>query len=490
MATQSNLSFDPDLLALQESRQLAANAKEASAALAQLTPEQAWQIATAVAQAAAEKAEFYADWAVRETNMGNTADKVTKNLVASTGLMAHYQGWALGGLSTDGNNNLIEVGRPAGVVLALVASTSPIATLYFKTLICLMTRNAVILSPHPIAAKCASDATDYLHDVAVRAGAPKNAVQIQRHLSLDATKQLMSDERVNLILATGGSPMVRAAYRSGRPALGVGAGNVPVIIDQGVDTKATAEAILGSKNFDHGTPCNAESTLIPVVSVAEALGRSLQQAGAHMCNPKQTQQLRDYAYPKGQFNPAIVGKSSFWIADQAGFKVPRDCAALVVCIEQIGAKEEPFSKEKLSPILAFHVAQDRDHAILLGQQILAVAGAGHTAVVHTPDEVFATEVGIALDVNRTVVNLPSVESSGITENTGLDPTFTIGTGFGSGSSIAENVGPQHLVQWKRIAFPKQGPIQVSGSATQASGKCEQAMLQQIKHIVREQLANA
>lgn len=478
--------LDKDLLALQEARDLAAKAEVAAAQMAQLTPEQAWHIAEQVAKAAADKAAYYADWAVRETGMGNAADKTAKNRIACSGLVEHYRGTCLGGLRTDPSRNLLEVGRPAGVVLALVASTSPIATLYFKTLINLMSRNAVILSPHPIAAECAADACAYLHDVAVAAGAPVNAIQIQRQLSLPATKQLMADERVKLILATGGAPMVRAAYQSGRPALGVGAGNVPVIIDEGIDCQLVAQTILGSKNFDHGTPCNAESTLVPVAAIAADIGQALRQHGGHLCNPAETQQLRDYAYPKGQFNPAIVGKSAHWIAEQAGFKVAKDAKALIVHIESIGAKQEPFSKEKLSPILAFYVAADRQQAIAAAQQLLAVAGQGHTAVVHSLDEVFATEVGIALDVNRVVVNMAAIESSGISPSTGLDPTFTIGTGFGSGSSIAENVGPQHLVQWKRIAFDTKGPIQVKGDDQVPVALAEQ-IKQQVKSLVQAQL---
>ena len=478
--------LDKDLLALQEARDLAAKAQVAAGELAKLTPEQAWHIAEQVAKAAAEKAGYYAEWAVRETGMGNAADKTAKNTIACTGLIEHYRGTCLGGLRTDPARNLVEVGRPAGVVLALVASTSPIATLYFKTLINLMSRNAVILSPHPIAAECAADACAYLHDVAVAAGAPQNAIQIQRQLSLPATKQLMADERVKLILATGGAPMVRAAYQSGRPALGVGAGNVPVIIDEGIDTQVVAQTILRSKNFDHGTPCNAESTLIPLPGVAEQLGKALRQHGGHLCTPKETKLLRDYAYPKGQFNPAIVGKSSAWIAAQAGFKVADNTAALIVHIDTVCAKQEPFCKEKLSPILGFFVAQDRDQAITIAQQLLAVAGQGHTAVVHSHDQVFATQVGIALDVNRIVVNMASIESSGISENTGLDPTFTIGTGFGSGSSIAENVGPQHLVQWKRIAFDTKGAIQVKGDQQVPAHMSEQIKAQ-VKALVQEQL---
>lgn len=489
MNSQANMTFDKDLTSIQESRFLAANAHTAAQEMAMLTPEQAWEITEAVAAAAVEKATDYAQWAVDETSMGNVHDKTLKNQNVCSFLLNYYRNVQLGGMRPNSETNAIEVAQPAGVVMGLVASTSPIATLYFKVLISLMTRNVLILSPHPISAACTAHATDYLHDVAVRAGAPKNCIQIQRHLSLSATEKLMADSRIKVIVATGGSPMVRAAYSSGRPALGVGPGNVPVIIDEGVNLNDTAESIIGSKNFDHGSPCNSESTVIPLASIGNKFGQALKAKGAHLCNPQETQKLRDYAYPKGQFNAAIVGKPSSWIAQKAGFNVAKDTTALVVYIDQIGAKVEPFSKEKLSPILAFHTANDRDHAISIAQQSLLVSGLGHTAAIHTLDKVFATQAGIALDVNRIVVNMPAIESGGNSLRCGLAPTFTIGTGYGSGSSIAENVGPLHLIQWKNICFDMTSEIQIRAEACASTSLQDHPeTLAQVKQLVRDELA--
>lgn len=486
----NNTHIDADLLALQQSRMLIKNAKQALPKMMALSPDKAWEVAEKVAYAAASKAEFYAEWAVKETGMGNVTDKVTKNQIASMQLLENYRSHCLGGMRAAASGNIIEVARPAGVVVALVASTSPIATLYFKVLIALMTRNVVILSPHPISKACTQHAAAYLHQVALDAGAPENCIQIQQELSLPATLKLMQDPDTNLIIATGGNPMVRSAYASGRPALGVGAGNVPAIVDSGLNYNHVAEQIITSKNFDHGTPCNAESMVIAVTSIAAQLKQAMKAHKAHFCNTAEQQLLSEFAYPKGNINPAIVGKPAQWIASKSGFNVPKNCAALVVEIDRIGAQTEPFSREKLSPILAFHTANNQDHAIALARQVLEVSGKGHTASVHTSDEVYATQVGIELDVNRLIVNLGSLNSSGMPE-VGLNPTFTLGTGFGSGSSIAENLGPQHLIQWKQIAFPLVGTMQVKPAAIapHQANASQTELMHQLKQLVRDELAN-
>ncbi len=228
-------SFDNDLIAQQEVRWLVERATVAAKDMARLEPHEARRIAEAVCRACEVRAEHYAHLAVEETNIGRVEDKTFKNLLASRDLMAFYKDTPLGGVQVDNEKKMMLVGRPAGVVMGLIASTSPISTLYFKILSCLLSRNALILSPHPLALKCSIDACEYLAAVAVQAGAPANAIQIQKTPTLEATHSLMRSEGVDLILATGGTPMVRAAYSSGTPSLGVGPGNVPVYIDASAD---------------------------------------------------------------------------------------------------------------------------------------------------------------------------------------------------------------------------------------------------------------
>lgn len=443
--------LDKDLNALQEARVLVAGASRAAEALARLSPDEAWRITEAVCLACEASAERYARWAVNETAIGRIEDKVFKNRLASRGLVDFHRGRPMGGLKIDLDNRMLLVGRPAGVVMGLIASTSPIATLYFKVLACLMTRNAIVLSPHPLAQACSIDAAEHLAAVARSAGAPDQAIQIQRSATLEATRAMMADPRVNLILATGGSPMVRAAYASGTPALGVGPGNVPVYVDASANVALAARETVAAKCFDYGSPCSAPSAVFVHQAVAAGFHDGLRRAGAFFCNPVDQQKLEAFAFPRGQLNPGVVGRPAAWIAQQAGLIGASGAAILVATIDP-SRTDGPMLREKLSPILGHQQVADRDAAIRAARSMLAVSGAGHTSGIFSEDIETIALWGSVLDVNRTVVNR-GTSMGVIGDGTGLAPTFTIGTGFAGRSSVAENVGPDHLINWKRIAFP-------------------------------------
>lgn len=446
-----NQALDDDLAALQESRTLVARAVPAARALARIEPAEAWRIAERVCHACEERAEYYARQAVEETGIGRVEDKVYKNLLASRDLMAFHRHTALGGIRVDEEHKMLLVGRPAGVVMGLVASTSPIATLYFKVLSCLMSRNAIILSPHPLALRCSIDAAKYLSDVAREAGAPADAIQIQKMPTLNSTHAMMRNRGVNVILATGGTPMVQAAYSSGTPSLGVGPGNVPVYVDASADLALAVDEIMAAKTFDYGSACSTPSTVFVHHDLAPGFIEGMQRAGAFFCNADLQKQLEAFAFPKGHLNPRIVGRSAAWIAQQAGLFGASQATVLVGTLDEVSSAS-PMALEKLSPILGFKCVDDREHAIRDAAAMLSISGAGHTSGIFAENIETIALWGSTLDVNRTVVN-KGTSMGVIGAGTGLAPTLTIGTGFAGRSSISENVGPEHLVNWKKIAFP-------------------------------------
>lgn len=446
--------MDNDLAAFQEARDVLGRARAASAALTQLTPEAAWAIAECVASAMLPKAEFYAEWAVRETRIGKVADKVAKNRIACSSTIDGWRGAALGGVRRNDALRLVEVGRPAGVVVGLSNSTSPVATIIFKSLMALMTRNAMVISPHPVALQCCTDAVHEIQAAAQRAGAPANAVQILTRPTVEATNALMRDPRCDLIVATGGTPMVRAAYASGNPTIGVGSGNVPVYVDRSADVQAIARMLVTDKNFDHGSPCSAPSVLLLDRTTVEPLRTALRASGAHVCSAEEADRIQAYAWPHGHFNGKVVGRPATEIAAAAGVTVAANCEALVLPL-LAPEKGHPLLREKLSPILTAIPVDGVEQAIDVARMMLAHGGAGHTAGIHTADANQAIYFGAALDYYRVVVNGSTVLGS-TGEQTGLPHTFTIGTGYAGKSSVDCNVGPELMVNWKRIAFPLPG----------------------------------
>ncbi|HET8637064.1 MAG TPA: aldehyde dehydrogenase family protein [Acidobacteriaceae bacterium] len=454
--------LDKDLAALQEVRTLVARAKVAAEEFAHFDPKKAWHIAEAVCRICEERTEFYARWALEETGIGRLEDKISKNRTASRGLLEFYRNTPLGGAQVDNAKRMILIARSAGVIMGLIASTSPIATLYFKILSCLMTRNAVILSPHPLAIECSVDAVERLRKAAQQAGAPADAIQIQKAPTLEATLEMMRNPAINLILATGGSPMVRAAYSSGNPALGVGPGNVPVYVDASANIPLAVSETLAAKLFDYGSPCSAPSALFVHRDVAQRFDDEMRRSGAFYCDASQQARLEAFAFPHGHLNTAVVGRSPAWIAEQAGLSGAANATALVGRFEEV-TTETPMVKEKLSPILGLKYVDSREQAIRDANMMLSISGAGHTAGIFSEDIETIALWGSAIDTNRNVVNKGT--SSGATGNGNhLTPTLTIGTGFAGRSSIGENVGPHHLINWKRVAFPVAGASGGSGDA--------------------------
>jgi len=332
----------------------------------------------------------------------------------------------------------------------LTPSTNPIATINYKILIALMTRNAIVISPHPAARECSVDAARALADAAVAAGAPDGVVQIIEDPSIPLVEEFMGSPKTAVILATGGTAMVRSAYSSSNPAIGVGPGNAPAYVDSTADIDQAARRIVASKSFDNSALCTNESVLITTADIDVRLRQSLQQARAYVCNDDDVSRLRRYLFHVRGFNIECIGRDATWIAQECGIRVPENTLVLLAPIGRIGV-EEPLSREKLCPVLAYHVVNNRGQAIAQARAVLRLAGAGHSAAIHTTDEQVAMSFASAVEVYRVVVNAPCTQGAAGFQ-TALAPTFTIGTGFFGRSSIGENIGPKHLVHWTRLAY--------------------------------------
>lgn len=415
-------------------------------------------IAEAVARVAHAKAGEYAEWAVRETGFGVVEHKKLKNELSSVPLVEHYRDWNFVDPRVDERAGIIEIPRPAGVVFALAPSTNPVATVYFKVLSALMTRNAVVLSPHPAARDCCVDATRTLAAAAEEAGAPEAVIQVVDTPNIPLIDQFMKSEKTDVILATGGTAMVRAAYSSSNPAIGVGPGNAPVYVDASADIAAAAGHIVDSKSFDNSILCTNESVLITVEEIERPLRKALEKAGAHLCDEDQTAALRRYLFHERGFNVEAVGRDATWIAEQAGFKVAPRTRILVTPIRLIGV-DERLSREKLCPVLGLYVARSKAQALTQARALLRFSGAGHSAAIHCTDMQTIVDYAAAVEVYRVVVNAPcSQGAAGFATN--LAPSFTVGTGFFGRSSVGENIGPQHLVNWTRIAWHRESDMTV------------------------------
>ncbi|MDX1401689.1 MAG: aldehyde dehydrogenase family protein, partial [Kiloniellales bacterium] len=285
------------------------------------------------------------------------------------------------------------------------------------------------------------------------AGAPEAAIQVLDEVSLPLVDEFMKSPKTDVILATGGTPMVRAAYSSSNPAIGVGPGNAPVLVDASADPKAAADHIVDSKSFDNSILCTNESVLITVEEAAASLEQELKRAGAHVCSEEERDKLRRYLFHERGFNVEALGRDASWIAEQAGFKVKKGTKILLAPISLIGVGED-LSREKLCPVLGYYVARSLEQALLQSRALLRFAGAGHSAAIHSNDTQAIMDYAATVEVYRVVVNAPcSQGAAGFATN--LSPTFTVGTGFFGRSSVGENIGPQHLVNWTRVAWHKE-----------------------------------
>jgi len=446
------MELDKDLLARQEARTLAKQAASAQNDLAQLPQEKLDAIVEAVAKAFSREAPALAEMAVRETGFGNMEDKITKNRFASEQVAKALRGMkTVGLLREDRENRLWEIGVPVGVIAAIVPSTNPTSTVCYKALIALKSGNSIVFSPHPKAIAATRQAAKIVAEAAEKAGAPRGCVGCLSIPSLQGCQELMAAPQTRLILATGGPAMVKAAYSSGKPAIGVGAGNGPAYIHHSADVKAAIGCILRSKTFDNGTVCASEQSIILEKTMEEAVLREARSQGFYLMSPEEAGRLAKLLFkPNGALNPEVVGKTALHLAQMAGFSVPAGTKILLAREREAGPSV-PYSMEKLCPVLAFYVMDSEQQVLEKVVQVLTHEGSGHTFAMHCTDEKVIRKFADRVPVSRFLVNTQAA-LGGIGASTGLFPALTLGCGAVGGSSSSNNISPLDLINIRRVAW--------------------------------------
>lgn len=449
---------DADLLSVQEARTLAARAKAAQQVLAGFSQEQVDRIVDAAAQAARGAAERLARLAHEETGFGNVPDKTRKNLFAAVDVHEYIRSLrTVGILREDKARRVVEIAEPMGVVAAVIPSTNPTSTAICKALIALKARDAIVMSPHPSAKGCILEAARAMHGPAVAAGMPPDAMACMTEVSLEGTQELMRCRDTGVILATGGIGLVRAAYSSGKPAYGVGPGNVPAYIEKTADVPTAVRHVIAGKTFDYGTLCSSEQSIVCDAPIADAVREEVRKNGGYFLNEAEAAAVaRVVVTPQRLANPEIVGRPAPFIAEKAGLKVPAETRVLVAPLTGVG-RDHPLSIEKLSPVLAFYVVKDWHEGCERVLQLLRYGGTGHTMAIHSKDDAIIREFALRKPVFRIIAN--SQSSMGATGyTTGLAPSMSLGCGAYAGNITSDNITPLHLINIKRLAYelPREG----------------------------------
>ena len=428
--------------------------KKASEEYLKLNQEQVDNIVKQMAMAGLEHHMELAKMAVEETGRGIYEDKITKNMFA-TEYVYHSIKYdkTVGIISENEEEGYEEIAEPIGIIAGVTPVTNPTSTTMFKSLIAAKTRNVIIFGFHPSAQKCSTAAAQVLKDAAVKAGAPEDCILWIEEPSITATTMLMNHPGVNLILATGGSGMVKSAYSCGKPALGVGPGNVPCYIDKTAKLKTSVNDLVLSKSFDNGMICASEQSVIVDKEIHEEFEKLMKEAGCYFLNADQTIKLRESMFhaEKGEaLNSDIVGQSPYHIAQMAGIEVPKETKVLVLKENGVGI-EYPFSKEKLSPVLAYYIVENADEGIDLAEKLIEFGGLGHSAVIHSENRDTIQKFAEKVKVGRIIVNSPSTHGAiGDIYNTNM-PSLTLGCGTFGGNSTTANVSSVNLINIKRVA---------------------------------------
>ena len=480
--------MDKDLRSIQEVRDLLERAWTAQRALAAMDQEDLDRVTAAISKAGAEQARRLAQMAVEETGYGRVEDKTLKNRFAALTLYdAIKEEKTHGILAQDQERRTIDIGVPVGPVAGLVPSTNPTSTVIYKAMICMKAGNPIVFSPHPSAVGCIAETVRVVDRAARQAGAPEGAVSCIATPTLEATQALMKHRRTRLILATGGAAMVKAAYSSGTPAIGVGAGNGPAYIHPTADVRQAVKRILDSKTFDNGTICASEQSIVTTRAMEKAVTAELERQGAYVLSGEEHKKLSKFILrPNGTMNPAIVGKSVETVAALAGLGgVPASARVLVARETGVGPGY-PYSSEKLGLILAYYVEEDEEAVLRRCVEILEWEGAGHTFSIHAEDEAVVRRFAREVPASRVLVNTPAA-LGGIGATTCLFPALTLGCGAVGGSSSSNNIGPLDLINIKRVAWgvKELEELRDSGAPERSAGRVDDALLRSlVEQIVR------
>lgn len=447
--------MEKDTLILNEVDLLVTSALEALDEYMDFTQEKIDEIVAKVSVEAIDAHGSLAKLAVEETKRGVFEDKATKNLFSVEYVINHMRHLKTVGIISENTvTGITEVADPVGVICAITPVTNPTSTTIFKSLIALKTRNPIVFAFHPNAQNSSKEAARIIKEAAIKSGAPKNCISWIEHPSLENTNKLMNHPGVATILATGGNAMVKAAYSCGKPALGVGAGNVPAYIEKTANIKTAINDIVMSKSFDNGMVCASEQAAIIDKEIYKEALAEFKKLHTFLCNKEQKQMLETFMFPDGvKLNPYVVGKSAHHIAELAGFEVPLNTNILLVECKSVG-KEEPLTREKLSPVLAILKSNDEVHGVALAKSMVELDGLGHSAVIHTQNDELKKTFGLALKAIRIIVNSPATFGGIGNVYNRFIPSLTLGCGSYGKNSVSDNVSAVHLLNIKRIGERK------------------------------------
>lgn len=477
---------DKDLLSIQEARNMTVGAFEAQHIWANATQQQVDRVCAAMAEAAFHGAERLGRMAAEETGFGVPEHKKLKNEFASQGVWDSIKDIkTVGIINHDAEKLIYEIAWPMGVVAALIPSTNPTSTTIFKILIAVKARNAIVCAPHPAAVQCSSETTQLMVVAAEEAGAPSGLINCLTQVSLQGTQELMSHKYTAVILATGGSDMVREAHSQGKPTYGVGPGNVPVYVDRSADLEKAAKYIVASKAFDHSVICATEQSVVADRPIANRLAQLMESEGAYFVDESQADALREALfYPDGAIKVESVGKSAQYLAALAGIQVPAHARILVARLNKVG-RDEPLSREKMTTVLGWYEADGWEAGCDICIDLIQFGGRGHSLMIHAKDEKVILAFGLEKPVFRIGVNtMATLGAIGLT--TKLMPSFTLGSGGIGGAITGDNVTVYHLFNVKRMAFEAERPPEEALRAgTTPAGPIYNPDPQQIASIVEE-----
>jgi acetaldehyde dehydrogenase (acetylating) len=449
--------MDNDLISIQEARELSERAHQAWLTWSRASQEEVDRVCQAMADAGYEASERLGYMAAEETGFGVPLHKKIKNQFGSRSVWESIKNIrTVGVIHHDPAKRIYEIAWPMGVVAGLIPSTNPTSTTMFKILIAVKARNAIVIAPHPSAVKCSAEAAKIMAAAAERAGAPKGLIASLETVTLPGTQELMHHRRVALILATGGSAMVRAAHSVGKPAYGVGPGNVPVYVDRSADLEKAARYTVASKAFDNSTICASEQCLLADRPIAARLKELMIREGAFFCDEQQTNLLRKAIFnPDASLNTSLVGKSATHIASYVGIAVPPSTKILVTPITHVG-KEEVLAHEKLTTVLAWHEVANWEEGCEASITMIQFGGRGHSQIIYAEDEKVIMAFGLEKPVFRILVNTMG-SLGGIGFTTGVMPSLTLGSGGVGGAITGDNISVQHMFNVKRLTYELQAP---------------------------------
>lgn len=453
-----------DRIALSEAADKVERAYASLGGMRSLTQADVDRIVAAMSRAAIPEAARLGELANRETGYGNAADKAIKNLFASERVASHIAPLkTVGIIRDDPATGITEIGEPMGVVAAIVPSTNPTSTAIFKALIGVKARCPVVLSPHPSARECVIESFSVIEKAARASGLPEGALQCLETVSLAATESLMKSRHTAVILATGGIGLVRAAYSSGKPAYGVGPGNVPVYVHASADTARAVRDVIAGKTFDYGTLCSSEQALVYDASIRGQVMRALETERVHVLSPEEAARVAAFVIgDRGLVNARAVGRSAQVLAEASGFKVDSGTRALAAPVQGVG-REHPLSAEKLCPVIALYEVSGPDDGIRRCQELLGFGGTGHTVGIHAAPEDLLRRFALAQPASRVIAN--SQTSMGATgHTTALPPSLSLGCGAAAGNITSDNITPLHLINIKRLARARSSASAGSGAA--------------------------